>query len=111
VSPSARSSGIFLTFLLAAAPLAAARGYQHFLVGNPADVVTPTRGLLVLQGGGTDVDQNFIAMGARSGGGDFVVIRVADLEQRPVRDHMGEPHTPGGVAAVADAARSLTDNP
>jgi cyanophycinase-like exopeptidase len=31
----------------------------------------------VLQGGGTDVDENFVRMGARSGGGDFVVIRAS----------------------------------
>ena len=80
MSPSARSSGMFFAFLLTAAPLAAARGYQHFIVGNPADVATPMRGLLVLQGGGTDVDQNYIAMGARSGGGDFVVIRASGAD-------------------------------
>ena len=80
MSPGARPSGILFALLLAAAPLAAARGYQHFLVGNPADVVTPTSGLLVLQGGGTDVDQNFIAMGARSGGGDFVVISASGTD-------------------------------
>ena len=53
----------------------AAPGYQTFLVGNPADVVTPTTGLWVMQGGGTDVDENFARMGAASGGGDFVIIR------------------------------------
>lgn len=47
------------------------------MVGNPADVVTPTRGLLVLQGGGSDVDENFRRMGARAGGGDFVVLRAS----------------------------------
>ena len=77
MSPRARSSWIVFTLLLVAAPLAAVRGYQHFLVGNPADVVTPTRGLLVLQGGGTDVDRNFVAMGERASGGDFVVIRAS----------------------------------
>jgi cyanophycinase-like exopeptidase len=60
-----------------ARPAAAAQGYNYFVVGNPADVVTPTTGLLVLQGGGTDVDENFVRMGARSGGGDFVVIRAS----------------------------------
>ena len=55
----------------------AAPGYQYFVVGNPADVVTSTSGLLVLQGGGTDVDENFVRMGARAGGGDFVVIRAS----------------------------------
>ena len=51
--------------VLGARPAAAAPGYQYFVVGNPADVVTPTSGLLVLQGGGTDVDENFVRMGAR----------------------------------------------
>ena len=59
---------------------AAASGYQYTVVGNPADVVTSTSGLLVLQGGGTDVDENFRRMGARAGGGDFVVIRASGTD-------------------------------
>jgi hypothetical protein len=55
---------------------AAPQSWNYFILGNPADVVTPTSGLLVLQGGGTDVDENFVRMGQRSGGGDFVVIRA-----------------------------------
>jgi cyanophycinase len=66
--------------LLCARPADAAQGYQHFVVGNPADVVTPTSGLLVLQGGGTDIDENFVRMGARAGGGDFVVIRASGTD-------------------------------
>jgi len=58
----------------------AAPGYQYSVVGNPADVVTSTTGLLVLQGGGTDVDANFVRMGAHSGGGDFVVIRASGTD-------------------------------
>ena len=50
--------------------------FKHYLTGNPADVVRPTSGLLVLQGGGDDVDENYIQMGARGGGGDFVVLRA-----------------------------------
>ncbi len=59
---------------------AAASGYQYSVVGNPADVVTSTTGLLVLQGGGTDVDENFVRMGAHAGGGDFVVIRASGTD-------------------------------
>jgi cyanophycinase len=59
---------------------AAAPNYQYSVVGNPGDVVTPTSGLLVLQGGGTDVDENFVRMGARAGGGDFVVIRASGTD-------------------------------
>lgn len=59
---------------------AAAQGYQYTVVGNPGDVVTSTSGLLVLQGGGTDVDENFVRMGARAGGGDFVVIRASGTD-------------------------------
>jgi cyanophycinase-like exopeptidase len=54
-----------------------AAGYQHYLIGDPADVVKPTSGLWVLQGGGDDVDENFIRMGAHGGGGDFVVLRAS----------------------------------
>jgi cyanophycinase len=66
--------------LAAAPPAGAAQGYAYYVVGNPADVVTPTSGLLVMQGGGTDVDENFVRMGARSGGGDFVVIRASGTD-------------------------------
>jgi hypothetical protein len=52
-------------------------GYTVYEVGNPADVVRPTRGLWVLQGGGDDVDQNYIRMGEFGGGGDFVVLRAS----------------------------------
>ena len=63
-----------------AAPAAANPGYQHFIVGNAADVTTAATPLLVMQGGGTDVDENFVRMGARAGGGDFVVIRASGTD-------------------------------
>lgn len=69
-----------LCLLFGAAPAGAAHGYDHFVVGNPGDVVTPTSGLLVLQGGGTDIDENFVRMGGRAGGGDFVVIRASGTD-------------------------------
>jgi cyanophycinase-like exopeptidase len=50
---------------------------RKYLVGNAADVVTPTRGHWVLQGGGDDVDMNYIRMGENGGGGDFVVLRAS----------------------------------
>jgi len=52
-------------------------GFKVYQVGNPADVVRPTRGLWVLQGGGDDVDQNYMRMGEFNGGGDFVVLRAS----------------------------------
>jgi hypothetical protein len=58
----------------------AAKGYNYFVVGNPGDVVTTTGGLLVLQGGGTDIDENFVRTGAKAGGGDFVVIRASGTD-------------------------------
>jgi len=70
-----------LGLLLTTAPeVRAAPGYSYSIVGNPADVTTATSGLLVLQGGGTDVDENFVRMGARAGGGDFVVIRASGTD-------------------------------
>lgn len=52
-------------------------GYKAYQIGNPADVIRPTRGLWVLQGGGGDVDQNYVRMGEFGGGGDFVVLRAS----------------------------------
>jgi cyanophycinase-like exopeptidase len=73
---------IVSSVLLLIAPIeaSAAHGYDYSIVGNPADVTTPTQGLLVLQGGGTDVDENFVRMGRAGGGGDFVVIRASGTD-------------------------------
>jgi cyanophycinase len=60
--------------------LRAAQGYDHFLVGNAADVVRTTNGMLVLHGGGTDIDDVFVRMGSASGGGDFVVLRASGTD-------------------------------
>ena len=78
VTASALMGG--LAIFVSAPRADAAAGYSYSVVGNPADVVTPTSGLLVLQGGGTDVDENFVRMGARAGGGDFVVIRASGTD-------------------------------
>lgn len=51
--------------------------YRYYVAGNPDDVVTETRGLLVMQGGGTDVDINYQRMGEFAGGGDFLVLRAS----------------------------------
>lgn len=55
----------------------AADDFRYYVSGNPDDVSTNTQGLSVLQGGGTDVDENYVRMGERSGGGDFVVLRAS----------------------------------
>ena len=57
-----------------AAPVA---GYRRYVTGDPSDVVRPTSGLLVPQGGGDDVDANYARMGKLAGGGDFVVLRAS----------------------------------
>ena len=64
----------------AALDISAAQGYEHFIVGNAADVVTPTERLAVLHGGGTDLDEIFVRMGAAAGGGDFVVLRASGTD-------------------------------
>ncbi len=56
---------------------APAAGFRRYVIGNPADVVRPTIGLLVPQGGGDDVDANYARMGKLAGGGDFVVLRAS----------------------------------
>ncbi len=69
-------TGLLLTCLCLQAGATGA-DFRYFLTGDPADVSPPTRGLIVLQGGGTDVDANYVEMGRAAGGGDFVVLRAA----------------------------------
>ena len=64
----------------AALEISAAQGYEHFIVGNAADVVTSTDRLAVLHGGGSDLDEIFVRMGAAAGGGDFVVLRASGTD-------------------------------
>ena len=55
--------------------------FQYYVTGNPENVETPTEGLIVMQGGGDDVDENYVRMGAGAGGGDFVVIRASGADE------------------------------
>jgi cyanophycinase len=76
--PPARVAAFaWLAFASTALAHAADPGYRHFVVGNPADVQRETSGLIVMQGGGDDVDENYVRMGERGGGGDFVVLRAS----------------------------------
>lgn len=71
--------GVFLS--LVALPLfAAKKQYEYYVVGSSADVATSTTAGTVLAGGGADVAAAFQWMIGRSGGGDFVVIRVTGTD-------------------------------
>ncbi len=52
----------------------------RYLTGDAVDVTTTTQAGFVLMGGSTDVDAAFQWMIARSGGGDFVVIRATGAD-------------------------------
>lgn len=73
--------GLFLAvacaLILTSDPAYSQAGYRYYSVGNPGDVTTPTRGLVVMQGGGDDVDFNYQHMGEMGGRGDFVVLRAS----------------------------------
>lgn len=68
------------TSLIAAAE-ADREPWSYYVVGNEANVEAPTRGLLVMQGGGDDVDENYVRMGEFGGGGDFVVLRASQGDE------------------------------
>ena len=54
--------------------------YDDYLTGNAADVTTPTRGGLQLEGGGTDIDDAFRWLISHSGGGNIVVLRASGAD-------------------------------
>lgn len=76
----------FTLATVAAAALVASFGFaprpqfDYYLTGNGADASGTTSFGLGLMGGGTDVDALFTWMGARAGGGDFVVIRASGAD-------------------------------
>ncbi len=71
---------IFLFVISLCAPgwAQSAKQYEHYVVGDPTNVVRPqpAQPSLVLMGGGPDVDDAFRWMIQKSGGGNFVVIRA-----------------------------------
>jgi len=71
---------IFLLVVAWSPAVLAEPGYEYFVVGNTDDVKTEARGLVVMQGGGTDVDINYQRMGEFAGGGDFVVLRASGAD-------------------------------
>lgn len=75
----------------------AAKAYQHYVVGNTADVALPdpAKPSLVLMGGGPDVDDAFKWMINKSGGGNFVVIRARGTDA-----YNPYIYAMGGVASV-----------
>ena len=58
-------------------PPAEAKDYAHFILGNPGDAQTSTSPGLLLAGGGADVDEAFLWLIRKSGGGDIVVLRAS----------------------------------
>jgi cyanophycinase len=50
-------------------------GWIYWRSGNPTDVQTATKPGVMFEGGGTDVDDAYRWMCARSGNGDFLVLR------------------------------------
>jgi len=76
----ALASAALLAGCAGSQPARSGPGYKYYLTGSPGDVVRETRGLWVAQGGGDDVDENYVRMGAYGGGGDFVVLRASGAD-------------------------------
>jgi len=83
--------------------------YRYYITGNPDDVVRPTSGLLVLQGGGDDVDENYLQMGQHGGGGDFVVLRASGADE--YNDYIFALCHCDSVATLVIEDRSASEDP
>lgn len=54
--------------------------YKYFRVGNQADEAAAARPGYALMGGGTDLDEAFMWLCERAGGGDFLVLRATGTD-------------------------------
>jgi cyanophycinase len=100
---------IFFTIMSSAMADTEKPTYQYFLSGNPANVAVETRGLIVMQGGGDDVDENYVQMGALGGGGDFVVIAASGGDQ--YQDYIFEKCACDSVETIEFADRESAFDP
>jgi cyanophycinase-like exopeptidase len=91
------------------AEFAAEPAYRHFVTGNSGNVETRTTGLIVLQGGGGDVDENYIRMGEKSGGGDFIVLRASGGDE--YNDYIFELCACDSVETLVFGARKAAYDP
>jgi cyanophycinase len=71
---------VFATTMVSFSASGSKEKYLYYCTGDPNDVVTKTSGGLLLAGGSTDVDAGMKWMIDKSGGGDFVVIRVTGTD-------------------------------
>lgn len=86
----------------------AARPASIGILGDPADVQTPTKGGLVIMGGGADVDAAFQWMISRSGGGDVVIIRASSTDA--YNDYVRKLGKVNSVETLKIDSRRLADN-
>lgn len=59
---------------------AAAPAYRYIRIGNPHNIHASPRPGYALIGGGSDLDEAFVWLCQRSGGGDFLVIRASGTD-------------------------------
>lgn len=71
---------VVLLLVCTVLPASGAQKYSYFRLGNANDVGASTTPGTVLMGGGTDVDAAFQWMCARSGDGDFLIIRATGTD-------------------------------
>lgn len=70
-----------LSFPLAHAQAAAsASTYRYFRIGNPKNIHASPRAGYALIGGGKDLDEAFVWLCGRSGGGDYLTIRASGTD-------------------------------
>jgi len=65
-----------IAIVLLSCAMAQAPKYQYLRSGNEQDVTRKTQFGVALMGGGKDIDEAFQWMCAKSGGGDFLVVRA-----------------------------------
>jgi cyanophycinase len=80
--------GLIFAFVAALSNLSPARAqaaasappYRYFRAGNAKNIQAHTRAGYALIGGGTDLDEAFVWLCGRSGGGDFLIVRAAGTD-------------------------------
>jgi cyanophycinase len=104
-----RAYVLFLAMAFAAACEAQTPKYQYFRIGNPADVKAKTKPGFALIGGGKDLDEAFTWLCARTGGGDFLILRASGTDAyNPYVQNLCHVNS---VATLVIASREAAEDP
>jgi cyanophycinase len=96
-------------FVVTIAAAQEGKSYRSYVTGDPADAKAKTTFGVAMLGGGGDVDEAYKFLCARSGGGDFLVLRASGSDG--YNDYLWKLCKPDSVESIVTLSRDAANDP